>query len=576
MKSRPRSPRKIIDRFLKVTERSPHSDRLLLRLGFFISIGIGVWFIFAINQQYTDIAPTQGGSITEGIVGTQRFINPVLAATRADQDVTALVYSGLLRIDATGSLQNDLAESITLSDDGLVYNIVLRRDVQFHDGTPLTARDVAYTYRLIQDPDLKSPLRGNWTDVVIEEISEYELNVILEEAYAPFVENFTTGIMPAHAWSRLPIEQLPFSQLNTEPIGTGAFKVTGAERNTSGIITHYSLSAHRNVYQNPKLDALELVFFSNEADLLSALELETIDATAYVSPENMTAVLAEEYQLITEPLPRTFGVFFNQNRSPALRDNVVRSALTVMINRDEIIETALYGYGVPISRPTVFESPALELADSDGDTASGTPIEQATAILEAGGWTQTEAGGWEKEIDDTDVMLEVTIRTSNATVFEAMIDSIAAQWESLGVNIITEQFEQTSLTQSVIRPRDFEALLFGLDLSRSYDLYPFWHSSQQSDPGLNIAQYTNVTVDDLLTSARLEPNESERQTILAQASNIISKEKPAIFLAQPSMIYLVKDTITVTPMNNLGRPANRFSNIADWHSESESLWPLFR
>ncbi|MEY3783788.1 MAG: hypothetical protein RLZZ230_110 [Candidatus Parcubacteria bacterium] len=571
------SSARLLDRFLSLIEVTHgSSDRLILRLALFAVVGTAIWLLFSLNQHYSAVTPTRGGSISEGIVGTPRFVNPALAATRADQDVTALVYSGLMKIMPDGTLANDVAESITVSDDGLTYNIVLRKDVSFHDNTPLTAHDVVYTIQLIQDANLKSPIRGNWTDVTIQEIGEYELNVILEEAYAPFIENFTLGIMPAHAWSSLPIEQLPFSALNTEPIGSGPFAITSAKRDTSGLINHYTLQAFHNNGYDPKIDQFELAFFQNEDSLMTALMNKTIDSTTYAPPEQIQAVLdTGKYQLVEEPLPRTFGIFFNQNRSVALRDKSVREALTVAINRDELIETALHGYGVPINEPTAFLSTELESKDAIQNIATSS-LDQAATILEAGGWSKNDLGYWEKEIDKETVTLSITLKTGNAPLFESLVSNISAQWKELGVEVTTEQFEQTGLVQSVIRPRDFEALLFGLDMSRSYELYPFWHSSQQNDPGLNIAQYANVEVDNLLQKARSEQLVPTRIALLQAASEIIVKERPAIFLFQPTLTYLVSNDMTIPDIHSLGRPADRFSNITQWHTEKDSLWPMFR
>lgn len=566
----------LLDRFLSLIEGIPHSDKLIVRLAFFAAVATAIWLIFAINQYYSEVTPTRGGVIIEGVVGTPRFVNPALAQTRADQDVTMLVYNGIMKIAPDGTLVNDLAESIEVSNDGLTYHVTLRKDVVFHDETPLTARDVVFTIRLIQDPDLKSPLRGNWTNVTIEEVNEYELNIILEEPYAPFIENFTVGIMPAHIWSNLPTEQIPFSQLNTEPIGSGPFKVTAAKRDASGIINHYTLNANQENNNDPKIDAIGLDFFSNEDQLLTALKEGSITATAYVSPEHLSEVRDEGYNLIEEPLPRTFGIFFNQNRSAALRDPAVRKALTVALDRDVLISTSLYGHGVPTSAPTTFTAPKLESVDSIVSSTTKTRAAQAIAILEDNGWAKNNLGLWEKKIDNEDVILSITLRTSNAPLFGSLTDSIIEQWEAAGVEVTTEQFEQTGLIQSVIRPRDFEALLFGLDMSRSYDLYPFWHSSQQDDPGLNIAQYTNVEVDTLLEKARKEQYGPARVESLQAASAIIMNEHPAIFLFQPTFTYVISSGMTITEMKNLGRPTDRFNNVTQWHTESDSLWPIFR
>lgn len=569
-----RSAGSLIDRGLALIERTPLSDRILLRFAFFAVLLTGIWLVLAFNNQYTETTPTRGGEITEGIIGTPRFINPALAFTRTDQDVTSLVYSGLLRIDENGQLVNDLAESVEVSEDGTTYTIRVRNDVSFHDGTPLTARDVAFTIQLIQNPDLKSPLRGNWSDVTIGEVDEYTLTLTLDEPYAPFIENLTLGIMPAHAWSNLPVEQLPFSQLNTEPIGSGPYAVADAGRDTSGLITNYTLEANRVSNNPPNIDQINLRFFQNEAALEDALESDDIDATAYLS-DSAVASFEGEYQILSEPLPRIFGLFFNQNRSPALRDNAARAALAAAIDRETLITDVVNGYGVPTKLPTPQSMNAVE-SEVPTSTSTSTGPAAARAILEAGGWNQNDLGLWEKTIDGDVVPLEVVVRTSNAAVFAATVDNIAAAWEAADIAVVTEQFEQTGLVQSVIRPRDFQALLFGLDMSRSYDLYPFWHSSQQDDPGLNVAQYANVTVDDLLEEARDTQDPAAREALLVEASTIIAEESPAVFLFQPTMTYVVDEKVTVTPFTMIARPSDRFSTVADWHTEEESLWSWFQ
>jgi peptide/nickel transport system substrate-binding protein len=577
MKNSAESNLSFFEKFLSKIENTPSSDRLILRIVFFAVVITGIWLAISASNNYSAVTATTGGTISEGIIGTPRFVNPALAITRADQDITALVYSGLLKIGNDGSLINDIAESIVISEDGLTYDITLRSDVKFHDGNPLTAKDVVYTIQLIQDSDLKSPLRGNWTDVVVEQVSDFALKITLEEAYAPFIENFTLGIMPAHAWSSLPIEQLPFSQLNTEPIGSGPFTVINTERDTSGLINHYSLTAFRDNNVDPKINRVELFFYQNEELLLAALDKKEIDATAYLSASNVELVSNKNYQLIEVPLPRSFGIFFNKNRDAALRDTAAREALTIAIDREALIENTLFGHGVPIYGPTGFIEPELELTDSENEgNGTSTLAEKAIKILEAGDWVKNEQGLWEKKINNELITLSITVRTSNAPLFDSLVNLIAKQWEAVGVEVLTEQFDQTGLVQSVIRPRDFEALLFGLDMSRSYDMFPFWHSSQQDDPGLNIAQYTNVNVDELLESARVEQVEATRIETLRAASGIIQEEKPAVFLFQPTLTYLVNKKVTVPRISNIGKPSDRFSNVVEWHTESDSLWPIFR
>lgn len=565
-----------IDKLLGLIEGRKPSDRLLLRLLFFVTIFSGIFFLYSLNKEHSLETPTRGGILTEGIVGIPRFVNPTLAITRADQDTVALVYSGLLKIDEKGDLVPDLAESVNISEDGKTYHVVVRKDRKFHDGTPLTARDVVYTMKLVQDPDLKSPLRGSWNGVVIEEINEYEFNVIREEAYSPFIENFTLGIMPHHIWSTLPIEQLPFSQRNTEPVGSGPFSIEKVNRDASGLISGYSLVPAESNQNRPNLSAIELRFFQNENLLRNAFLNKEISSTAYLPEAAIAELDQDDIQIISEPLPRIFAVFFNQNRSPALRDKAARMALNAAVDRERLVAEVLGGYGVPTAKPILEELGALKSTSTELENNSVFSSEAARQILIDGDWEQTETGSWEKEIDDAVETLSLTIKTSNTELFEKTVTIITEGWRALGVEVQVEQYDQTDLVQSVIRTRDFQALLFGLDMNRTEDLYPFWHSSQKDDPGLNIAQYTNISVDRLLEKTRNSQDKAERQTLLLEASNAISEEVPAIFLFAPSISYVVDEDIITSKMHSLGKPSDRFMNVSNWYAKTEVVWPIFQ
>ncbi len=569
---RPTPPKRgLFGRFQNAIEGKPASDRWLLRGLFFAGLAGLLVTGALISKSYSSPVPVSGGTLEEGILGVPRFINPVLATTRADLDLVALTYSGLMRISPDGTLVPDLAESVTVSDDGLTYNIIMKRDQRFHDDTPVTARDVAFTIGLVQNADLKSPLRANWTGVTVEEIDEYELNIILDQAYAPFIENFTLGILPRHIWSEVPVEQIPFSRYNTDPIGSGPFAMNDVARNESGIVSWYQLEQFPQNGYATKLAAVETYFFADETALQTALFAGEITSTAYLS-NNLVAELPQDGSITTTtyPLPRLFGIFFNQNRSAALRDAAAREALSVAINRDEVINTALLGYGIPIASPIPVPHD-VESISTSSDTA-----QSVADILLAGGWTRTDGGGWEKRIDGNVERLEITLRTANTAVFSATTDQIARMWRDQGIEVVVEPYDQTDLLQSVIRPRDYEALLFGLDMSRTVDLYPFWHSSEREDPGLNISQYANIGVDDLLETARTARTAEERAAAEAEAVATISSEYPAVFIFAPILPYVSTAPLTVIPMSNISKPHERFMNISEWHAETETLWSLFQ
>ncbi len=555
-------------RLINRIESARPSDRLILRSLFFAAIGCFVWGIFLYNQAFVVSTPVPGGTVVEGVVGIPRFVNPVLAVTRADQDMSALLFSGLMKINTEGILIPDLAESITRSDDGKTYNIIMRRDNLFHDGTPLTARDVAFTIGLIQNPDLKSPLRGNWAGVTVEEISEYELNIVLDEAYTPFIENFTVGIIPRHIWSELPLEQIPFSQRNTEPIGSGPFSLEKVVRNDAGLIETYELERAES---DVKLEALTIRFYQNEDDLTKAFSEGKLTSTTNLRAADIgTLVDTNVYNIIEKPLPRVFALFFNQNKSVALRDAAVREALDLAIDRNALVDTVLSGYGVPTDTPLPPTNADSQLPARDIDV-----VAETTRILTRAGWQKNQNGLWEKRIDGNAVTLAFTVRTAHTDLLADTAGSVIEAWRAIGIQVDIEKYEQSDLLQAVIRPRDFEILLFGLDMNRTVDLYPFWHSSQREDPGLNIAQYANIEVDNLLADARTATSSNDRDAKAVTAMNIIKNERPALFLFVPSLPYVVHKDVSTAPMEGLSKPHERFMNIESWFVAREDRWPIF-
>jgi len=561
---------------MSMVERRPASDRVVLRLLLLVILGSSLAMAIIWSQSMASDTPTEGGTLTEGVLGNPRFINPVLAVTRADQDVAALVFNGLMKLDESGTLVNDLAESVTVADDGLTYNVVLRKDITWHDGVPLTARDVSFTIGLLQNPDLKSPLRGNWADVTVEEINEYELNIILAEAYTPFIENFTVGIVPRHIWSLVPIEQIPFSQYNTEPIGSGPFALNRVFRDKTGLITTYELAAYPQGNQRPHIAEIVIHFYPTESEIITALADSDIDSSAYIThPQLAQFTNQNEIQIIEQPLPRIFTLFFNQNRSVSLRDTAARQALDASLNRPDIIDQAVSGYGVPTNAPVPPDHNALQSTSQEDEMASSS-LEIASDILRTGGWEQNQSGNWEKEIDDQDELLSVTIQTANTEIFSRTAHQVADNWRELGVIVQIDEYEQSDILQSVIRTRDFQVLLFGLDMSKSVDLYPFWHSSQREDPGLNIAQYANIEVDALLQTARTTQDPEERLTSLVEILEVFRAEVPAIFLFVPTFTYVTQTDMLITPMTGLSRPQERFMNIHNWYRASDTVWPLFQ
>ncbi|MCF7816180.1 MAG: peptide ABC transporter substrate-binding protein [Candidatus Pacebacteria bacterium] len=554
------------------------SDGLLFKGTLIVCFGFLLLFITQLSTSHTVKIATHGGTFTEGIVGTPRFINPVLAVSRADKDLSTLIYDGLMSLGENGDLVPNVAESVTVSDDGLTYNVVLKDNVTFHDGVKLTAKDILFTVASIQEPLLASPLRANFDGVSVEEVGEFEINFVLNEPYAPFLQNLTFGILPQHVWKEAGIEEFPFSKNNSEPIGSGAYKVEKIIRNASGIPEIYILKAFSEYHLGiSKIEFIELHFFPTTDKLADAFRKGLIEGVVGIDQARLANLSLDNSKFHIEriPLPRTFAVFINQNKSPALRDTSARRALDISIDRTALINATLGGYGNPIQSPLPkgFSQTDTDNKEDADYTAS---IEAARDILSDGGWKlNSETQILEKKIDGTVTPLSFSISTANSSIFDTTADFLKNSWEKLGASVSVKQFEQSDLTQSVIRPRDYEALLFGTQLGRMLDFYSFWHSSQRNDPGLNISLYANITTDSILSEMRRSNAAEDRDKAMSRFVSEIDKEKPAIFLYSPELLYIFPNRILNASFKGVSEPHERFDGIRNWYIETESVWPFF-
>ena len=192
--------------------------------------------LILLTRVYTNstvVVPARGGSITEGVVGAPRFINPILAISQTDKDLSELIYAGLMTTNERGKLIPELAESYTVSDDAKVYTFTLKKGLEFHDGTPLTASDVVFTIKKALQPGIKSPERANWEGVNVKQDGDLKVIFTLSKPYSQFLQNTTLGILPEEHWYKLTADEFIFSNLNTSPIGSGPYKFIAMDHNLS-------------------------------------------------------------------------------------------------------------------------------------------------------------------------------------------------------------------------------------------------------------------------------------------------------------------------------------------------------
>lgn len=518
--------------------------------------------LYALQQSLLVRVPSYGGTVVEGTLGSPRFINPLLAISDADRDLSALVYAGLMGVSGSGELVPVLAESVSISPEGRVYTFTIREGARFSDGTPVTANDVVFTVQKAQDPGLKSPEYADWAGVSVLAVDERTVRFTLQRAYAPFLGLTTLGILPARLWQSISSEEFPFSNLQTNPVGAGPFKIRSVSRGASGLID--SISLERNTYYalgKPYLDGIRFVFYSRADELSRALTRGTVESAYGVSSPNV----------LTAPYARVFGVFWNPSEKQVYARAEVRKALSYALDRNALIDSVLGGYATAILGPvppggSVVPTPIPTFED---------PTQAAAEILENAGWTyDSDARIW-KHAGAKQSLEGITIRTSNVPELKGVASAVKSAWEKLGIPVAVELYEPGDLSQNVIRPRKYEALLYGMVIGRDQDLYAFWDSKERNDPGLNIAQYANKTVDDLLEDARSNADPIARAADLQKIEDIVAAEFPAAFIYAPAFTYAIPEDLYGVEIPQVTTPADRFATAAQWYRKTDAVWPFF-
>lgn len=535
-----------------------------------LSLGISALFCsYFIVDTFRKDAPGRGGELHEGAVGYPNFINPLLSISESGKDLSYLLYAGLMKVNGKGEIVPDLAESFSLSDDGRTYTFKIRENAVFHDNKPITADDVVFTIEKVKDPNIKSPFASNWQGVDVRAVDAHTVEFILKNPYAPFVGNATIGILPKHIWNNADIEQFTFSPYNFEPIGSGPYMVKEIKRDASGTLQYYKLRAFKKYAPGEKnITTIILHFFPDNESLEKALQKGTIKSVGGITPEEATRLKISGTEIKTADLLRIFGVFFNQNQAAMFTDKSVRQALSMSVDRNEIIDKVLYGYGTEEHSPLPQSLLPSELK------ASTTPssVDAAKALLEKNGWKMNDQGIMEKKTAAETRTLSFSLTTSNNPDLVKTAEILKEQWLKIGADVSINALDPSTLNQTAIRPRKYDALLFGEIVGRGADLYPFWHSSERKDPGLNIALYTNSSADRTLEILRTATSTEQRTESLKSIHNIIAEDVPAIFLYSPEFIYILPSNLKNVELGALELPYERWATILDSYIKSKRVW----
>ncbi len=567
----------------------------------------------------TEVVPDYGGSYTEGIVGAPQYINPILSPlSDVDSDLTEFIFSGLFRYTDQQELVSDLTTNYVISDDKLTYTFFLRSDVKWHDGEDLTADDVLFTINAIQDPLYQSPLYASLAGAQTEKLDDYSFSITLPEPYAPFLSTMTFGIVPEHLWFDVPAQNVALTELNIRPVGTGPYKFESLTKERTGTMKSFYMVRNEEYYgNNAYLKDITFIFYPEITSAVDALKSKKIEGLSFFPIVEREDIQKKNSNIAFTSLriPQYTAVFFNQKKSDVLKQDTVRRALAHSVNRDEIVDQVFYGGAEAIYTPIlpgyVGHNPEVKKFEFD--------LEEAARLLESEGWVFPEVAEEEPAEDEAEVTeeateegadensdeepaedtestddtvseansevadyiprekdgtkLEFTIATVDNEEYRSVLMLMQKNWKEIGIKVNVDFYSPEDIQQEVIKPREYEALLFGEIVGTDPDPYPFWHSSQQEHPGLALAIFRDQEVNQLLEEARQTSDEEERRLKYLHFQNNIAEEGPAIFLYNPLYTYGVHEKIQgINSMQYITVPSDRFSNITNWYIETKREW----
>ncbi|NTW46499.1 MAG: peptide ABC transporter substrate-binding protein [Candidatus Moranbacteria bacterium] len=541
-------------------------DRAVIVVLSVVLSGALAFWVGAAFSAVTREVPAHGGRYVEGVVGQPRYVNPVLSSVNAaDEDLVSVVYEGLTGYDRDGRIVSRLAEKIDVSDDGMTYVVTIRDGAVWHDGEPVTAEDVAFTVETIKDPAYRSPIRQKWQGVDVEVRDARTVVFILKKAYFGFPDHLTVGILPKHIWETVAPERFALADANLAPIGSGPYRFAGFQKDSEGNILSCELRAFPGyVGGEAHIDRITFSFYPDEDSMVEAYGRREIIGMSPLSAERGVALSARKGTIVHDfSVPRVFSVFFNTTKSVPLAYSEVRQALSMATDREALVRDALSGRG------TAATVPFLSFMEGDPSVPSvAFDADAASRLLEEKGWKAGDDGIRHKGDD----RLAFDLKVPDWPELRRTADLLREQWKALGVDVTVDVMPVSELNRDVIRPREYEALLYGEEMGVNPDFYSFWHSSEKNDPGLNLALFDDSDADDLLLKLREESDPGKRDELLGAFLGILSEKNPAVFLFSPDVSYVMSDGVKGVDIRTVNGVSSRFSTVRDWYMDTKRVF----
>ena len=529
-------------------------------LSSFITIFISTIFLISCSKDTSEIIDYNkefkssfGGNLINAMAGEPSNLIAMIAGDSASSAIAGNIFNSLVKYDENLDYAPDLAESWIISNNQKTITFKLKKNLQWADGNPLTSADVLFTWKLITNPNTRTPYASDYQ--LVKKASAPDpltFKITYESSYAPALDTWSTlHILPKHILKDEDINNTFFSR---KPTGSSYYKL---DEWISG--QQVTLKANeKSILGSPLIEKLISRIIPDTSSQFLELTADNIDVMN-INPIQYQRVfparkdLQEKVALYKELGNGYTYLGFNLKKAP-FNDIRVRQALNYAIDKDEVIKGVLLGLGESISSPykpgTRWNNPNL----------SPYPYEPSKALrlLQEAGFKKNNDGILMK--NGKPLKFEIITNQNKQREMTAVV--IQKRLQEIGVDVSIRVIEWASFVNRFIKTGDFDVVVLGWSLSLDPDQYNIWHSSQQGPGQFNFLGYSNKNVDRLLELGRKELNVSKREEIYHKFSKYLLEDSPIIYLYAGYGLSAVHKR--VKGIKNPAPPAGIYHNNYDW------------
>jgi peptide/nickel transport system substrate-binding protein len=504
-------------------------------------------------------AAARGGTAIFDVLGDFAQFNPVVNTHQTTREVELfMLFTPLIQFDQQLHPQPYLAERWELSDSAVVFH--LRRDVKWHDGQPVTAEDVKFTFDLAKNPESGSGLVGPVYLGQVDSatvIDPYTIRFHFKAPHADALEDFWWAPVPKHLLGNVPPAQLTQTPFNRRPVGSGPFKFV-EWRPGNSLTLEANPAFPQALGGRPALDRVVFRVIPEATTLVTELLNGTADVIAYsLLPDEAARVKAAEGQgfVLSHYPGREFYYIGWNNTRPPFDDARVRRALSMAIDKPKMVEGLLHGFGVPAHGVIPPYSPMYtDLAAEDRYD-----VNAARQLLAEAGWRDTNGDGI---LEKNGRPLRFVLLTNSENRLKQDVQGfVQSQLRAVGADAQLRTVEiQTMLSQH--KSRDYDAIVtnWTLDTFRVDPVGLFACSESRRTGTANRAGYCNPRVDELMRRGVTGGDTAQTRATWAEFSRVLLQDRPM------TTLFWTEDMAGVSPrlQNAQMDPRSKLVNVSRW------------